>query len=289
MPHATIGQTFDQARRNIDDIDARMLLQHVLDVNHAYLIAHADQELTLHQARSFHRLTVRRIQGEPVAYLTGRREFYGLPFFVTPAVLIPRPETELLVDLALASIAGDIPCRVLDLGTGSGAIALSIAKHRPLAAVTAVDISAAAITVARMNASQFDASNVHLLEADWFTGLAGEKFDFVVSNPPYIAESDPHLARGDLRFEPRLALAAADLGLACIRSIIAAAPGYLNEGGALLLEHGYDQAEACRRLLVEAGLVRVFSSPDLAGIMRVSGGWLGSPVKEAVRIVESDQ
>ncbi len=273
----TIGQMLDQARRDIGDIDARMLLQHVLDVNHAWLIAHSGQELAPHQVRFFLELTLRRVHGEPVAYLTGVREFYGLPFFVTPEVLIPRPETELLVDLALAHIASDIPCQILDLGTGSGVVGLSIAKHRPLAAVTLVDISADALAIAKKNARQLNVS-VRLLEGDWFAGVSGEKFDIVMSNPPYVAEEDPHLAQGDLRFEPRLALAAADRGLACIQSIVAAAPAHLNAGGALLLEHGYDQAESCRRLLAESKFDGIFSSPDLAGIMRVSGGWLGSPV-----------
>lgn len=274
----TIGQMLDQARRDIGDIDARMLLQHVLNVNHAWLIAHSGQELAPHQVRFFLELTLRRVHGEPVAYLTGVREFYGLPFFVTPEVLIPRPETELLVDLALAHIASDIPCKILDLGTGSGVVGLSIAKHRPLAAVTLVDISADALAIARKNARQLDVGNVRLLERDWFAGVGGEKFDLVVSNPPYVAEEDSHLAQGDLRFEPRRALAAADRGLACIQSIVAAAPAHLSAGGALLLEHGYDQAETCRQLLAESGFNGIFSSPDLAGIMRVSGGWLGSPV-----------
>ena len=273
----TIGQMLNQARRDIGDIDARMLLQHVLDANHAWMITHSGQELAPHQVQSFLELTLRRVHGEPVAYLTGGREFYGLPFFVTPEVLIPRPETELLVDLALAHIASDIPCKVIDLGTGSGVVGLSIAKHRPLAAVTLVDISADALAIAKRNARQLDVS-VRLLEGDWFAGVGGEKFDLVVSNPPYVAEEDSHLAQGDLRFEPRRALAAADRGLACIQSIVAAAPAHLSAGGALLLEHGYDQAETCRQLLAESGFDGIFSSPDLAGIMRVSGGWLGSPV-----------
>lgn len=284
IQHVTIGQALDQARRDIGDIDARMLLQHVLDVNHAWLIAHSGQELAPSQAQSFLELALRRAHGEPVAYLTGIREFYGLPFFVTPQVLIPRPETELLVDLVLAHVAPDTSCKILDLGTGSGAVALSIAKHRPLATVTAVDISAEALIIAKKNALELDVGNVRLLEADWFAGIGREKFDLVVSNPPYIAEGDPHLAQGDLRFEPRLALAAADRGLACIQSIVSTASAHLNERGALLLEHGYDQAEACRCLLTDAGFEGVFSSPDLAGIMRVSGGWLGSLAEEAVRI-----
>ncbi|HJT51325.1 MAG TPA: peptide chain release factor N(5)-glutamine methyltransferase [Nitrosospira sp.] len=280
----TIQDALQQARRDIDDIDARLLLQHVLNVNHAHLIAHPEQLLTPEQTRRFHLLIKRRTQGDPVAYLTGQREFYGFEFAVTPAVLIPRPETELLVDLALARIPCRIPYSVLDLGTGSGAIALSIAKHRALASITAVDISAAAVALAQANARQLDVKNVRIIQSDWFEELAGERFDLIVSNPPYIADGDPHLSQGDLRFEPGVALTSGRDGLDCIRSIIASAPAYLAEGGALLLEHGYDQAAACRQLLSAAGFVAVYSRPDLADIMRVSGGRLGSFAKEAVRM-----
>ncbi len=274
MQQITIRDALQQSGRDIDDIDARILLQYALDVSHAHLIAHAEQALDSKQAQSFRLLTARRAQGEPVAYLTGKREFYSLGFTVTPAVLIPRPETELLVDLALAQIPPDLPWKILDLGTGSGAIALAIAKHRPLADISAVDFSVDALAVAKTNACELGVDNVRFIETDWFDGFAGETFNLIVSNPPYIAHADPHLTRGDLRFEPRMALAAEGEGLDCIRLIIAAAPAHLVEDGALLLEHGYDQAEACRQLLSEAGFKRVFSRPDLAGIMRVSGGVL---------------
>lgn len=271
----TILEALHQARQDIDDIDARMLLQDVLSVNGAYLIAHSGQELTPGQAQSFRLLAMRRAQGEPVAYLIGKREFYSLDFTVTPEVLIPRPETELLVDLALAQFPLDLACKVLDLGTGSGAIALTIARHRPLANITAVDVSAEAVAVARLNAAQLKVAHVRIIEADWFEALGGERFDLIVSNPPYVAEGNAYLSRGDLCFEPRIALCAGGDGLDCIRSIIASVPGYLNEGGVLLLEHGYDQAQTCRDLLSEAGFGGIFSCPDLAGIMRVSGGRLG--------------
>jgi release factor glutamine methyltransferase len=274
MQQITIRDALQQWSRDIDDIDARILLQHVLDVTHAHLIAHADRALDSKQAQSFRLLSERRARGEPVAYLIGKREFYSLRFTVTPAVLIPRPETELLVDLALTRIPLDLPWKILDLGTGSGAIAIAIAKHRPLADIVAADVSADALAVAKTNARQLDIDNVRFIEADWFGDFNGERFNLIVSNPPYIAPGDPHLARGDLRFEPRVALAADGEGLDCIRSIIAAAPAHLATGGALLLEHGYDQAEACRRLLIEAGFVMIFSRPDLAGILRVSGGAL---------------
>jgi release factor glutamine methyltransferase len=257
---------------DIDDIDARMLLQHVLDVGHAHLIAHPAQHLTVAQAQAFRLLAAQRARGEPVAYLTGRREFYSLDFTVTPAVLIPRPETELLVDLSLARIPLDFPYRILDLGTGSGAIALTIAKHRPLATITAVDISADAIAVAKINATQLNIRNVRIIVGDWFRQLGDERFDLIVSNPPYVAEGDPHLSRGDLRYEPGPALAAGRGGLECIESIAACAPAHLAPKGVLLLEHGYDQASACRQLLSKAGFGGVFSLPDIAGIQRVTGG-----------------
>jgi release factor glutamine methyltransferase len=258
----------------MDDVDARMLLQHVLNVGHAHLIAHASQHLTAEQAQSFHLLAARRALGEPVAYVTGRCEFYSLDFTVTPAVLIPRPETELLVDLSLAQIPLDSPFRVLDLGTGSGAIALAIAQYRPLATITAVDISADAVAIAKINAAQLNASNVCIIEGDWFCELGKQPFDLIVSNPPYVAAGDPHLRQGDLRYEPAKALAAGSGGFECIESIIASAPAYLVPGGSLLLEHGYDQAPACRDMLSRAGFQSVFSLPDLAGIQRVSGGRL---------------
>jgi release factor glutamine methyltransferase len=270
----TIREALAQARRDIGEIDARMLLQHVLGVGHAHLVAHSAQPLTAVQVQSFCFLTALRAGGEPVAYLTGKREFYSLDFTVTPAVLIPRPETELLVDLSLVRIPLDFPCRILDLGTGSGAIAVAIAKHRPLADITAVDISADAVAVAKINATQLNAKNVHIIKGDWFRELGEERFDLIVSNPPYVAEGDRHLSQGDLRYEPESALAAGRGGLACIESIVACAPAHLVRKGVLLLEHGYDQAQACRRLLSKAGFGGVFSLPDLAGIPRVSGGCL---------------
>ena len=270
----TIREALIQAGRDIDAVDARILLQHVLDVGHAHLAAHPSQVLTAKEAQSFRLLGTRRARGEPVAYLTGEREFYGLGFLVTPAVLIPRPETELLVDLSLARIPLDAPTRVLDLGTGSGAIALTIAKHRPRASITAVDISANAVAVAKTNAAQLNINNVQIFEGNWFGQLGEERFDLIVSNPPYIAEADSHLSQGDLRYEPGVALAAGRGGLECIESIIASSPVHLAPRGVLLLEHGYDQAQACRELLAKAGFGGVFSLPDLAEILRVSGGRL---------------
>jgi len=239
----------------------------------AWLIAHDRDPLTPPQAAAFQELLGRRLAGEPVAYILGEREFYGMTFKVTPAVLIPRPETELLVELALARLSKDSPARVLDLGTGSGAVALSIAAQRPQAMVTAVDISPAALEVARENAQRLAISNVRFLQGAWFTALPPQdKFDLIVSNPPYIAAFDPHLAQGDVRFEPAGALASGTDGLDDIRTIVSDAPAYLVPGGWLLFEHGYDQAAACRALLEQAGYVAVANSTDLAGIERVTLG-----------------
>jgi release factor glutamine methyltransferase len=253
-------------------IEVQMLLQHVLGVSRAYLLAHPERVLDEAQAAAYHALLRRRLDGEPLAYILGEREFFGLNFRVTPATLIPRPDTELLVELALQRISPRGPFRVLDLGTGSGAIALSIAHARPEAQVTAVDASPEALAVARDNAQRLDAGNVRLLVSDWFAALPGERFDLIVSNPPYIAGADAHLARGDLRFEPRSALASGADGLDDIRRIVAQAKDHLNKGGWLLFEHGYDQAAQARALLQQAGFTGVFSSRDLAGIERVSGG-----------------
>ena len=274
-------------------IEVQCLLQAVLQVNRAYLLTHPEQQLDAEQQARYTALLERRLRGEPIAYLLGEREFYGLTFRVTPATLIPRADTELLVELALQRIpqplappglpnpsqpplvrggVSEHAYRVLDLGTGSGAIALSIAHARPDVEVTAVDASQEALGVARENAQRLNIGNARLLRSDWFSALAGERFDMIVSNPPYIAEGDAHLAQGDLRFEPCDALASGADGLDDIRRIVADAKEHLDAGGWLLFEHGYDQAERVRELLGAAGYTKVFSARDLAGIERVSGG-----------------
>jgi len=250
--------------------EARLLVAQALGTDRAWLIAHADDLVDEAQWEAASALLGRRRAGEPVAYILGRREFHGLDLTVTPDVLIPRPETELLVDLALARI-GDAAWRVLDLGTGSGAIAIAIANAAPAADVWAADASAAALAVAQSNAAQH-APRVHFVVSDWFAGLRGERFELVVTNPPYVAADDPHLRQGDVRFEPRAALVGGADGLDCIRRLVGEARDHLVPGGWLLLEHGYDQADTVRALLAAAGYTGPASWPDLAGIPRVSGG-----------------
>jgi release factor glutamine methyltransferase len=269
------GKHFE-AVLNLDTSSARIevqcLLQTVLQVNRAWLLTHPEQSLNPEQYTRYTALFERRLRGEPIAYILGEREFYGLNFKVTPATLIPRPDTELLIELMLQRIPQRETLRILDLGTGSGAVALSIAHARPDTEVTAVDASQEALDVARENAQCLNIDNVRLLHSDWFSALTGERFDLIVSNPPYISASDAHLIQGDLRFEPRAALASGADGLDDIRRIIAQARAHLNAEGHLLLEHGYDQAARVRALLQQAGFTGVFSARDLAEIERVSGG-----------------
>jgi release factor glutamine methyltransferase len=262
-----IAAALNEARASIPLREGRLLLCHVLGVSLAALEAHPEGKVSPADTASFRAFVARRAAGEPIAYLTGQREFYGLDFHVTPDVLIPRAETELLVDIALETKAA----RILDLGTGSGCLAIAVAKHLPQADVTAVDASAEALEVARGNAARHGV-NVRFLQDDWFAPLAGERFDLILANPPYVAEADPHLAQGDVRFEPRGALAAGPDGLDDIRRIVAAAPAHLVPCGQLWLEHGYDQAGAVAALLAQAGFSDIRQRRDLAGILRVSGG-----------------
>ncbi len=265
----------DEARREVQG-----LLQHVLRVRRAYLLAHPEQVLDQMHQDTYTALLQRRLRGEPIAHLLGEREFFGLNFKVTPATLIPRPETELLVEQALLRMPKGGTSRILDLGTGSGAIALSIAHARKDADVVAVDASDAALQVARENAERLNVRNVNFRQGDWFSPVTGQRFDLIVSNPPYIAAGDKHLAQGDVRFEPLSALASGADGLDDIRRIIMAAARHLAAKGWLLLEHGYDQAAAVRGLLTQSGFCDVFSEKDLAGIERISGGRICPKVNE---------
>lgn len=253
-------------------LEVRMLLEHVLQKPRAWLLAHDTDPLAPEVAAAYEVLLARRLAGEPMAYLLGHREFMGHLFRVTPDVLIPRPDTEVLVETALECVTGTAGPAVLDLGTGSGAIAISIALARRDARVMASDLSAAALKVAAANAWELTAS-VRFVEGSWFDAVpAGEGFDLIVSNPPYVASDDPHLEQGDVRFEPRGALTDGAGGLEDLGRIAQGAGRYLKPGGALWMEHGWDQAEAVRALLTQAGFEDVHSRQDLAGIERISGG-----------------
>ena len=252
-------------------IDAQVLLAHVLRCDRAWLAAHATDVIDRANVDAFARLAARRRDGEPVAYLTGRREFWGLTLAVDSAVLIPRPETETLVECALARLPQDRDVRVLDLGTGSGAIALALAHERPRARIVATDISEAALAMARDNARQLGQHSIEFVHGAWFDALrAGERFDGIVSNPPYVAAGDPHLAHGDVRFEPASALVSGVDGLDALRAIIGSAGQYLVPGGSLIVEHGYDQADAVKALLEDAAFSAVERRRDLCGILRVA-------------------
>ena len=284
-----IGALIALARPLIDMREAQMILAHVLGVSRALLIAHPERLLDAERALLVQSLFARRAAGEPIAYLLGMREFYGREFVVSPATLIPRPETELLVEQALVRLSGHLmPAsrasasvsstidrshpNVLDLGTGSGAIAVSLALECPGVVVVAADISPDALKIAAENARRLNA-DVEFIESNWYVNMADRKFDLIVANPPYVAGGDEHLSQGDLRFEPQIALTDESTdGLTSIRAIIDGAPAHLHAGGWLLFEHGFDQAEAARELLLNSGFENLICMNDLAGIARVAGG-----------------
>lgn len=259
----TVGEALKAS--GIDPREARLLLAEASGFSQAALLASPERALAPEVEQSFEKSIERRKIGEPVAYIVGHKEFYGLDLAVNPAVLIPRPETELLVDLALKKSFRS----AVDLGTGSGAVALALKKHCPNARVVGVEASAAALVVAQRNAARL-ALQVDFRHGRWFEPLAGERFDLVVGNPPYVAEGDPHLP--DLRFEPLSALVSGPDGLDAVRQIVRGARAHLEPGGWLLLEHGSGQDGAIRVLLGAAGLEEVATWPDLAGIPRVTGG-----------------
>jgi release factor glutamine methyltransferase len=265
-PKPSLDAVLRQACERIEPADARLLLAHALGKPVAWLYAHADDHINDSMVQRFTALVEARVAGEPVAYLTGRRGFWTLELEVNADTLIPRPETELLVELALV--------RVADLGTGSGAIALSIAKERPQASVVATDASEGALNVAERNASLNGIGNVEFRHGSWFAPLAGEQYDLVASNPPYIPDGDPHLQQGDLRFEPATALSSGRDGLDDIREIVSCAGEYLVAGAWLLLEHGLEQGALIRGLLETAGFVDVTTEVDLEMRDRVTiGRW----------------
>jgi len=260
-----------QATLPLDPLENRILLCHALGITRVGLITQSERTLTEEEAQQLAALVERRLDGEPIAYIVGEREFFGLRFQVSPAVLIPRPDTELIVELALERLPQG--GRLLDMGTGSGAIAVSCAHSRRDAQITALDLSEDALAVARANAAA-NGVTVRFLRSDWFDAVGDERFELIASNPPYIASHDEHLSQGDLRFEPTGALTDHADGLSALRSIVDGAPAHLEPGGWLLLEHGYDQAEAVRDLLQQRGFQDVQSWRDLADIERVSGGRL---------------
>ena len=267
----TLFEALTAARQKIDRLDARLLLQYATGCSHTDLLARPETPMIAPACAQFLEWVERRAAGEPLAYLVGEAEFRGRVFQVSPAVLIPRPETEVLVELALEKLSGLAMPKILDLGTGSGIVAISLALESPTAQVTAVDLSFEAISIARNNAGRLGAK-VDFRQSDWFESLGGESFDLIVSNPPYVAAADPHLALDGLPFEPQMALTDGADGLDCIRRIVAGAPAHLNPGRWLLFEHGYDQGEASRRLLRENDFVKFKTWRDLSKIDRLSGG-----------------
>lgn len=272
----TVAQALSRARDlGVDRLDAHLLVSTLLARPRSWLLAHDQDPLPADTQARYLELLARRAQGEPLAYLLGDKEFFGLNLQVTPDTLIPRPDTETLVEWALALLPADRPARVVDLGTGSGAIALALAHARPQAEVTAVDASAGALNVALANAQRLGL-RVRGRLGSWLAPLAGERFDLIVSNPPYIAEGDPHLAA--LRYEPLSALTAGPDGLDDLRQIIAQAPAHLTPGGWLLLEHGYDQAEAVTALLGASGFEAIATRFDLGGQPRCTGGRIAASV-----------
>ena len=253
-------------------LDAAVLLAHVLGMTRTQLRTRPEQTLQTDQQQAFFDLIARRKTGEPLAYLIGHREFWSLDLIVNEHTLIPRPETELLVELALARIPLDAEFHILDLGTGSGAIALAIARERPRCRVIASDLSPQALSVARANAERLNISNVSFRQGSWLSPFSTERFDIIVTKPPYVAEHDPHLDEGDLPAEPRSALVAGPTGLEMIGAIIDGANRYMREEAWLLMEHGYNQADIVATLLREAAYHQVQTWRDIAGNERVSGG-----------------
>lgn len=270
-PITTLKMAF--ARSQLPRLEQNMLWEQVLGVSRSWLIGHDTDLLPPEAVQNYQLLEARRLAGEPMAYILGSREFMGHEFMVSPAVLIPRPETEYLVEQALAQIKDRANVRVLDLGTGSGAVAISIALARPDVTVVATDFSIEALKVAQQNAHNLCAK-VEFSQGSWYDAVKEQSaFDIIVSNPPYIAENDPHLVQGDLRFEPATALSSEQNGLADIQQIIDQARSFLTADGSIWLEHGWDQAEAVRLLLAQAGFNQPTSIPDLAGIFRITGAY----------------
>lgn len=279
QPH-TIKETIQDASSRLagtsdtPQLDAEILLAHTLDCNRTYLHTWPEKTLTTTQQQTFQQAINRRMNGEPIAYITGYREFWDMTLLVTPDTLIPRPETELLVETVLDKVPPGARWNIADLGTGSGSIALAIARERPGCTVTATDASAAALDVAKQNAERYDIRNIRFIEGHWFQPIENDQFEVIVSNPPYVHPNDPHLQKGDLRFEPQQALQSIPDGMRDIRIITNAARGHLIPPGWLILEHGYDQGKTVMNRLMELGYVDVSVVDDLSRNERIClGKW----------------
>lgn len=267
----------ESARTDSPDLDAEILLCSILKCERTYLYAHPEQEISNNETESFNKLITLRCEGQPVAYLTEQKEFWSLSFRVSQDTLIPRPETELLVETALKYIPSNSTISILDLGTGSGAIAIAIASERPLIKITATDTSDAALKIAKLNADSHQIKNIAFKKANWFDSEDSKLYDLIVSNPPYINNDDPHLKQGDVRFEPLSALASGDDGLDDLRKIISESKHYLNNQAWLLVEHGYNQGEQVRQLFIENGFTSTSTIKDYSNNDRVSIGQLIYP------------
>ncbi len=273
-----IRQLLNQASQQLASIsesprlDAEILLAHYLDKSRTWLVTWADKTLNEDQILSFQSLLKKRLQGTPIAHITGQREFWSLPLKVTPDTLIPRPDTELMIEVLLENYPDTYPKQLLDLGTGSGAIALAMAAEKPSWQVTASDRSVAALTIAQQNAVQLGLTNIEFVEGSWFEPVAGQRFEIIASNPPYIPQQDPHLQQGDVRFEPLSALASGEDGLDDIRLICSQASGYLNPGGMLIIEHGYDQKPAVFKIFQQNQFKNIQQYNDLAQNPRLTSG-----------------
>ena len=273
MKPFSYAEAVEWAGQRLPRLEAEILLAHLLNQGRAHLYAWPERLLTALQHQQFTALAEQRVQGRPIAYITGKREFWSLELKVDPSVLIPRPETELLVELALQQLPPDSCALIADLGTGSGAVAAAIAVERPTTQIIAVDCSAKALAVAEDNFQRLNINHIETRQGDWCNAFqAKERFELILSNPPYIAATDPHLQRGDLPAEPLTALAAGPDGLNAVRTLCAHAPQWLTDGGRLMLEHGFEQGKATRDLMQRAGLDEIQTYEDLEGRERVTSG-----------------